>query len=74
MVRKLEYRVELEAADRQAILALPFQAKTIERHHFIVRERELTAHCCLMLAGYTLRSKLTDSGGRQILAIQMKAN
>ena len=41
MVQKLAYRVKLGAADREAILALPFQHKVIERSQFIVREREL---------------------------------
>jgi len=72
MVQKLAYRVELDALDREAILALPFQHKVIERSEFIVRERELATHSCLMLSGYSIRSKLTGDGGRQIVAIQMK--
>jgi CRP-like cAMP-binding protein len=72
MVRKLAYRVELDASDREAILALPFQHKAIERSQFIVREREPATHSCLMLSGYSIRSKLTGNGGRQIVAIHMK--
>jgi len=71
MVRKLAYRVKLEPLDREAILALPVKQKLIERHEFIVRERELATHSCLMLSGYSIRSKLTGNGGRQIVAIHM---
>jgi CRP-like cAMP-binding protein len=72
LVQKLAYRVKLDASDREAILALPFQKKEIERSHFIVRERELATHSCLMLSGYSIRSKLTGHGARQIVAVQMK--
>ncbi len=72
LVQKLAYRVELDAEDRKAILALPFHLKNIERNHFIVRERELATHSCLMLKGYSVRSKLSGNGGRQIVAIQMQ--
>jgi CRP-like cAMP-binding protein len=72
MVQKLAYRVDLDAADREAILALPSQHKVIERSQFIVRERELATHSCLMLSGYSVRSKLTGDGARQIVAIHMK--
>jgi CRP-like cAMP-binding protein len=72
VVQKLAYRVKLDAEDCEAILALPFEQKMIERHQFIVRERELATHSCLMLSGYSIRSKLTGDGGRQIVAIHMK--
>jgi CRP-like cAMP-binding protein len=44
----------------------------MERSQFIVRERELATHSCLMLAGFSVRSKLTAAGARQIVAIHMK--
>ncbi len=72
LVRKLSYRVELDAADRAAVLALPFQPKTIQRNHFIVREHDVATHSCLMLSGYSMRSKLTGSGDRQILALHFR--
>lgn len=53
-------------------MALAFVVKTMERGHFIVRERELTTHSCVMLSGYSIRSKLTAQGHRQIVAIDMK--
>jgi CRP-like cAMP-binding protein len=72
LIRKLSYRTKLDEADRAAILALSFKTKTIERHHFVVREREQATHSCLMLSGYSVRSKIVGSGQRQIVAIHMK--
>jgi CRP-like cAMP-binding protein len=69
---KLSYRVELDAADRAAIMALPFTLKRTERAHYIVRERERATHSCVMLSGYSIRSKLVASGYRQIVAVHMK--
>ena len=74
MVRKLEYHVSFSPSDRDAILALPFTVKTLERNHFVVRERELTTHSCLMLSGYSVRSKIVATGHRQILAIHLKGD
>ncbi len=72
LVAKLAYRAELDAHDRAAILALPFALKTLERSQFIVRERELATHSCVMLSGFSIRSKIVASGERQIVAIHMK--
>jgi CRP-like cAMP-binding protein len=73
-VRRLAYRVNLDADDRRAILKLRCSVKTIERNHFIVRERERATHSCVMLSGYSVRSKLVGSGHRQILAVHMKGD
>lgn len=72
LVRKLCYRVELDAADRAAILALPSIVKLIERHHFVVREHDVATRSCLMLSGYSVRSKVVASGNRQIVSVHMK--
>ena len=69
LVDKLVYRVHLDAGDRAAILALPFTVKIVERAQYIVRERELAKHSCMMLSGYSIRSKVTATGTRQIVAI-----
>jgi CRP-like cAMP-binding protein len=71
-VEKLAYRADLDADDRAAIMSLPFTLRTFERSQFIVRERELAKHSCVMLSGYSIRSKLVATGGRQIVAIHMK--
>jgi CRP-like cAMP-binding protein len=72
LVQKLAYRSELNAEDRAAILALPVTLKTMERAQFIVRERELAIQSCVMLSGFSIRSKVVSTGDRQIVAIHMK--
>ena len=72
LVEKLAYRSDLDSEDRAAILDLPFTLRTMERSQFIVRERELATHSCVMLSGYSIRSKLVATGERQIVAIHMK--
>src|SRR3954447_11132290 len=72
MVRKLSYRLKLDADDRAAILALPFTVKTMERHRSFVREGEPTTHSCVLLSGYAIRTKIVAGGERQILSIHMK--
>ena len=72
LAEKLAYRVQLNAEERDAIMSLPFTLKTMERAHYIVRERELATHSCVMLSGYSIRSKLVATGDRQIVAIHMK--
>jgi CRP-like cAMP-binding protein len=72
LVEKLAYRMPLDAEDRAAIMALPFTIRTMERGQYVVRERDLATHSCLMLAGYSVRSKVVATGDRQIVAIHMK--
>jgi len=72
MVRKLEYWRKLDDADRQAILALPYRIKGLDRLEYIVREGEATASSCVMLSGYSIRHKTVVDGARQIVAIHMK--
>ena len=74
MVRKLSYWNDLDEADRAALLNLPYRTKRIERHGFIVREREQTTHSCLLLSGFAIRQKVVVDGARQIVAIHMKGD
>jgi len=72
LVAKLTYRVNLSEEDRAAILALPFTVRPMERGQFLVRERDIATHSCVMLSGYCIRFKTTAMGERQIVAIHMK--
>ena len=72
LVHKLAYRHDLDDADRDALLALPHSVKSVEQHHYILRERDRASHACLMLSGFAVRHKIVDGGHRQIVAIQMK--
>lgn len=46
--------------------------KLFERHHYVVREHDVATHSCLMLSGYSVRSKVVASGNRQIVSVHMK--
>jgi CRP-like cAMP-binding protein len=72
MVRKLRYWCKLDDADGQAILALPYTVKSLERGGYIVREGDSTTSSCVMLSGYSIRHKTVSRGARQIVAIHMK--
>jgi CRP-like cAMP-binding protein len=74
MLRKLEYWVPFNAADREALLGLPHQVKTIQANHYIVREREKPTHSCVMLRGFSIRHKIVGTGHRQICAVHMKGD
>jgi len=71
LLRKLEYWALLNEDDRQALLDLPHTIKTIEAHHYIVREGDKPTHSCLMLDGLTYRHKVVATGARQIVSIHM---
>ncbi len=72
LVRKLGYWVDLDAGDRDAIRALPHQIKRLEQHHYIIRDRDIATHSCLLISGFAVRHKIVGGGYRQIVAIHMK--
>jgi CRP-like cAMP-binding protein len=74
MFQKLSYWHELDEADEEAILNLPYRKKRIERLGYIVREREAATHSCVLLSGFAIRHKIVVSGARQIVAIHMKGD
>ena len=81
MVDKLAYWAKLDTywgefdeADEEALLSLPHRTKSLERHGYIVREREKTTHSCVMLSGFAIRHKIVVGGARQIVAVHMKGD
>ena len=74
LVRKLARWGKLDPADEQAILDLPHKTKSLERHGYIVREREKATHSCLLLSGFAVRHKIVAGGARQIVAVHMKGD
>lgn len=74
MLRKLDYWGQFDAADEEAVLNLPHKTKTLERHSYIAREREITTHSCVLLSGFAIRHKIVANGARQIVAIHMKGD
>jgi CRP-like cAMP-binding protein len=71
VVRRLETRVRLDAADRAAIHALPVPNRMLEPAAYMVREGEAVESCILLLSGFAYRHKVTGDGQRQILSVHM---
>ena len=71
LLRKLSHWAPLDAADIQAVLALPCEVRTIGKGNYIVRGGDEPTRACLMLSGFSFRHKLVGNGGRQILALHM---
>lgn len=71
MLRKLEYYHSLGKDDCAALMGLPFRLRTMERHHFVIRERDVAHYTCVLLKGFAVRSKVVANGNRQILSIHM---
>jgi CRP-like cAMP-binding protein len=68
MIRKLRKSTNLDDGDIEALRALPIHIRQLAADTPIVKEGDRPAHCCLMIAGYSARSKTTDQGKRQILS------
>lgn len=72
MVSKLATRSELDPADVQAILTLPYKLRTYEPARYLIREGEPAKPiCAFVLSGLAFRQKLSGSGARQIVSIHM---
>jgi CRP-like cAMP-binding protein len=61
----------LSKADRDAVLALPHRRKEVGRDQHLVREGQEPQGCCLLLAGFAFRHKVTREGARQIISIHL---
>lgn len=73
-VRKMDSWAFLNNEERDAMLALPYTLKTIEAHHYIVREGDKPTQSCVMISGLSYRHKVTANGARQILSIHMSGD
>jgi CRP-like cAMP-binding protein len=71
LVRRLRMLGEVTKKDEQALGCLPFRPATIDKGHQIASDGELLNQSCLLIDGYTCRSKTRADGGRQILSIQI---
>lgn len=71
VISKLERLGPIDEGDRQALLALPFRTVTAKAHDYLVREGDMTTHCCILLTGFACRHKSASSGGRQIVSFHM---
>ncbi|WP_199578892.1 Crp/Fnr family transcriptional regulator [Bosea vaviloviae] len=71
LLRKLELRAPLEDADRVAFLGLPSRVQKVEPSVYLVREGDRPDHSCVILQGFALRHKTTETGERQILSFHL---
>lgn len=69
MVERLGTYVALSEPDRTAVLGLPHSVRHFERDSYIVRDRDVTSHCAVLLSGFAFRHKITRQGLRQIVSI-----
>jgi CRP-like cAMP-binding protein len=61
----------LSEDDLKAIKALPIDLKEVEADSPIVSEGDRPSHCCLMVTGFSIRSKVASTGRRQILSFHI---
>lgn len=72
MIAKLETRVVLSDADREAVRIIPHALNHYPARSYVVREGELAGgHCAFILSGLAFRQKLTTEGARQIVSIHL---
>lgn len=74
LVRKLLTLAPLSAEDQATILSLPHTLRTIEATSYVVREGDRPTHCCLLVSGHAMRTKLVNDGGRQIVNIHLSGD
>jgi CRP-like cAMP-binding protein len=71
LVRNLELRSRLPAADRQAILDMPYTLRTLEPATYTIREADAPDACAVLVSGFAYRQKLTGDGARQIVGLHI---
>jgi CRP-like cAMP-binding protein len=71
LLRKLETHAVLGEEDRRAVLALPYNLKTLEAQTYTIREGDIPEMCAVLVSGFAYRQKLTGDGARQIVALHI---
>jgi CRP-like cAMP-binding protein len=71
LVPRLKVDTYLSEEDTAAVRALPISTKDVPRDTYIVREGDIPSCSCLVIKGFACRSKVTDSGNRQILSFHI---
>ena len=71
---RLLWRVALNDEDINAILALPISVRQLNSGEHFIRQGDIPTHCCLMVDGFAIGSKVLGNGSRQILALYMKGD
>ncbi len=71
LLNRVESRAPLDAAERKAVLALPYRLQTVQPPAYIVREGERAERSCLIVSGFAYRQKVTAEGTRQIVSVHI---
>ena len=71
LIRKLRASTNIDANDVAAIQALPVYVKHVSANTPVALEGDRPSTCCLVIEGFTVRSKTTDRGRRQILSVHI---
>jgi CRP-like cAMP-binding protein len=74
LVDKLQRLASLAPSNIEAILALPYEVRTVQAGHHLVRQGDETERCSLLLSGWASRQRTTLHGSRQILSIHIKGD
>ena len=71
MMRKFDTHAELSDDDRHALAALPFTLHARAAGTYLAREGQVSDMHIVLLSGYAYRHKLTGTGARQIVSLQI---
>ncbi|MCC8946561.1 Crp/Fnr family transcriptional regulator [Bradyrhizobium sp. Arg62] len=71
MIRKLRLHSELPDENIEVLRSIVTPAKNMSEDSVIVREGELSTQCCVIMSGFAYRSKVPETGKRQILSFHI---
>ncbi|MBP2433916.1 MULTISPECIES: Crp/Fnr family transcriptional regulator [Bradyrhizobium] len=71
MIRKLRLHSELPDENIEALRSIVTPVKDLPEDSVIVREGDLSTQCCVVMSGFAYRSKVSETGKRQILSFHI---
>jgi CRP-like cAMP-binding protein len=71
MISKLGRLGTLDPEDVAAIEGLPWRERTARGGSYLIRQGMPVSECSLLVSGFSARSKITDTGRRQIVSFQI---
>jgi CRP-like cAMP-binding protein len=71
LIRRLRSDTHLTDEDAAAVAALPVSVREVAPDTPIVREGDRPSQCCLIVKGFACRSKVSETGRRQILSFHV---
>lgn len=74
IVEKLAKHTKITPSEAEAISGLPYRLEKAEPGTYLVREGDKANSCIAVISGFTYRSKVTGSGARQILSINLRGD